>query len=48
MSTSVGTVAQIFGPVVDVRFAPGQLPSIYNALTIKDPARDIALTLEVT
>ena len=29
-----GTVAQVMGPVVDVRFDEGYLPSIYNALTI--------------
>ncbi len=30
-----GTIAQIIGPVVDVRFEPGQLPPIYNALEIE-------------
>jgi len=42
-----GTVAQIFGPVVDVRFDPGQLPAIYNALTLVDEGRDIDLVVEV-
>ena len=42
-----GTISQIFGPVVDVRFDAGQLPPIYNALTVVDAARDIQLTLEV-
>jgi len=46
-STNTGTVAQIFGPVVDVRFPAGALPSIYNALKIQDATRDIDLTLEV-
>ena len=36
-----GTIAQIFGPVVDVRFDPGQLPAIYNALTVTDAAKGI-------
>ncbi len=48
MSTAnLGTVVQIFGPVVDVRFQPGQLPAIFNALTIIDADKDIHLTLEV-
>jgi F-type H+-transporting ATPase subunit beta len=29
-----GTVSQVIGPVVDVRFEPGQLPPIYTALEI--------------
>jgi F-type H+-transporting ATPase subunit beta len=29
-----GTVVQVIGPVVDVEFEPGKLPSIYNALRI--------------
>ena len=29
-----GRIAQIIGPVVDVEFAPGQLPAIYNALEV--------------
>ena len=50
MSTATanqGTVAQIFGPVVDVRFDPGQLPAIYNALSVTDEAKGIELVLEV-
>ncbi|MEZ6016993.1 MAG: F0F1 ATP synthase subunit beta [Planctomycetota bacterium] len=49
MSTAqnAGTVAQIFGPVVDVRFAPGKLPAIYNAVTVTDAAAGIDLVLEV-
>jgi len=31
---NTGKIAQIIGPVVDVKFAPGQLPPIYNALEI--------------
>ena len=40
-----GTVSQVMGPVVDVRFDDGGLPSIYNALTI--PIADRTLTVEV-
>ncbi|MGH2462747.1 MAG: F0F1 ATP synthase subunit beta [Candidatus Limnocylindria bacterium] len=38
---ATGKVIQITGPVVDVEFPPGDLPEIYNALTIGD------LTVEV-
>jgi len=38
--TSTGLITQIIGPVVDVEFADGKLPKIYNALKIGegDPA----------
>jgi len=29
-----GKISQVIGPVVDVRFDPGHLPPIYNALTV--------------
>ena len=29
-----GRVIQVMGPVVDVKFESGQLPEIYNALTV--------------
>lgn len=48
--TNVGYITQIIGPVVDVEFPSGQLPQIYNALTIqgKNPAgQDISVTCEV-
>ncbi|MCC6728865.1 MAG: F0F1 ATP synthase subunit beta [Chthonomonadales bacterium] len=44
---STGTLVQVQGPVVDVAFAPGELPAILNAITIEDAARDIHLTVEV-
>ena len=44
---NTGTVAQIIGPVVDVRFAPNQLPAIHNAIKIKDAEKNINLILEV-
>ena len=48
MSTqNTGNITQIFGPVVDVRFDPNQLPAIYNSLRVEDTAREIDLTLEV-
>src|ERR1035441_6440879 len=30
-----GKIVQIIGPVVDVEFSAGQLPAIYNALTLE-------------
>ncbi len=42
---SVGHIAQIIGPVIDVRFEEGQLPEINSALTIQQG--DSVLTLEV-
>ena len=32
---STGKIVQIIGPVVDVEFPGGYLPSIYNALKIR-------------
>ena len=43
---NTGIVSQIIGPVVDVRFEPGQLPPIYNALEIARPGGK-QLVLEV-
>ncbi|WP_088009567.1 F0F1 ATP synthase subunit beta [Indiicoccus explosivorum] len=47
---NTGHVLQVMGPVVDVRFENGELPEIYNALTvtIDRPGREPqTLTLEV-
>ncbi len=41
----IGTVTQVMGPVVDVRFKEGELPTIHNALTI--PVGERTLTVEV-
>src|ERR687894_2617819 len=45
----VGTVVEIKGPVVDVRFSPDDIPETYNALTVKFEVDDEEqqLTLEV-
>jgi len=45
-SKKVGTIIQIIGPVIDAEFKKGQLPAIYDALTIKRGKNEI-LTLEV-
>lgn len=45
-----GQILQVMGPVVDVSFADGQLPSIYNALKVqieRPNAEAETLTLEV-
>ena len=41
----LGVVAQVMGPVVDVRFDDGAMPPIHNALTV--PIGDRTLTVEV-
>ncbi len=35
---SIGSITQVIGPVVDVIFPPGQVPDIYNALTVTNPS----------
>jgi F-type H+-transporting ATPase subunit beta len=42
-----GIVKQVIGPTVDVEFAGGQLPAIYNSLELHDPKRDSPLIVEV-
>ena len=45
-----GKVLQVMGPVVDVEFPPGELPEIYTAVTLQNPAigeEEDNLTLEV-
>ena len=37
---AIGRVIQITGPVVDIEFPPGQLPSIYSAVEIVRPDQD--------
>jgi len=47
---SQGKVTQVLGPVVDVEFPPGDLPEIYTALRVTNPAlgrEEGNLTLEV-
>jgi len=42
-----GTITQVIGAVIDVRFPEGQLPPMMNALRVADEARGINLVLEV-
>ncbi len=44
-NTKNGVVSQVMGPVVDVSFPEGGLPSIYNALTMQNGEK--TLTVEV-
>lgn len=52
---SVGTIVEIKGPVVDVRFPPGEIPEIFNALSVQlksnededEEGEDEELVLEV-
>ena len=44
---ATGHIVQVQGPVVDLGFAPGELPSIYNAVVISNEEKHIDLTVEV-
>jgi F-type H+-transporting ATPase subunit beta len=49
-SMNTGHVLQVMGPVVDIKFADGHLPAIYNALTVlinRPNQPQVKLTLEV-
>ncbi len=38
MGENIGKITQVMGPVVDVEFDQGKLPTIYTALAISNPA----------
>jgi len=44
---ATGSVIEVVGPVVDVRFPTNELPNIYNALKLDIPEHKINLTIEV-
>ncbi len=48
-ATKTGKVVQIIGPVVDIEFADGQLPAIYNAVRVTGDAggQQVDLIVEV-
>jgi len=48
-TANVGKIVQVIGPVVDVEFAEGHLPALYNALTVDYTlgGKPAHLTLEV-
>jgi F-type H+-transporting ATPase subunit beta len=41
VNTSVGSVTQIIGPVLDIEFPSGNLPKVYNAINVKTQSGDI-------
>jgi F-type H+-transporting ATPase subunit beta len=43
VSTNVGSVTQIIGPVLDIEFASGNLPKVYNAIDIKMESGDVVV-----
>lgn len=48
--TNIGNISQIIGPVVDLEFASGKMPKIYNALTIQgknEAGEEVKVTCEV-
>ena len=45
MSKNIGTISQIMGPVLDIRFADGKLPELLNAIEITNG--DTTLVAEV-
>ncbi len=44
---AIGSVIEIVGPVVDVRFPTNELPNIFNAVKIEDASKKMDITLEV-
>jgi F-type H+-transporting ATPase subunit beta len=46
-AVKTGVVTQVIGPVVDVKFDGGEVPSIYNAVKIDYDKENIHITLEV-
>ena len=42
---SIGTVVQVIGPVLDIRFKDGELPQLLNAVEVKSGEKK--LTVEV-
>ena len=45
MSKTIGTIVQVIGPVVDIKFDNVELPKLYNAIEIK--TGDTVLVTEV-
>lgn len=49
-NVTIGQVTQVIGAVVDIRFKPGELPDLMNAITIKSDEQDVksAADIDVT
>ena len=45
---TTGHIRQVIGPTVDVEFPSESLPNILNAILVKDPNRELPLTVEVS
>ena len=45
---NIGTVVQIIGPVLDIKFPAESLPKLLNAITITDEAQGRTVTVEVS
>ncbi len=45
--SEIGKIVQVIGPVVDIRFEPDHLPSIKNAIKIKNGTNGSTMTAEV-
>jgi F-type H+-transporting ATPase subunit beta len=43
-----GTVVQVIGPVVDVKFQGGQLPEIYTAIRVTSEGFDVRTPIDIT
>merc|ERR1711920_598140 len=43
VNTSTGAVTQIIGPVLDIEFASGNLPKVYNAIEVTTWAGDVVV-----
>src|SRR2546422_9451888 len=43
---NTGKVVQVIGPVLDVEFEPGQLPELYNAVTVNIDSRQLVRKVE--
>ncbi|MGG7165234.1 F0F1 ATP synthase subunit beta [Clostridium ihumii] len=46
MAEKIGTVVQIIGPVIDIKFEAGALPNIYNAIEIKMDGKTVISEVE--
>lgn len=43
MAGNIGQIVQIIGPVIDIRFEDGQLPNIYDAVTINNNGDEVVV-----
>ena len=43
MAKNIGTVVQVIGPVLDIRFADGCLPDLLNAIEVEHNGRKVVV-----